>query len=130
MLVIALSLAGVQATQAQILNNSNIDDMFRTAAVSSRRTIIYVDLASVKPAEPEWGLTILNKLELGPREQLSLLAVNPDNYEIIEVFDGCYPTFSATEIQEIRKSRGPGETICVRGDAMSEAPRLAANSWR
>jgi hypothetical protein len=98
-------------TTAQIIATSNIDEVCKIPSATSRKTVAYVELTSVHPNETEWGLTLLNKLELGPREPLMLLAVNPDNFEITEIFDSCFPVFSPNEIAEVRASRRAWEKI-------------------
>jgi hypothetical protein len=51
------------------------------------------------------GLHYPKKLELAPRERITVLGVNPNNFEVIEVFDLCYPTFTSSEITRIRNER-------------------------
>lgn len=91
---------------AQILNPNDIEAICRSFKTETHRTtIVYVDLSSIKQGEDEWGYTILKKLELGPRERLTVLGVNPNTFEVIEVFDLCYPTFTQPEILQIRGNR-------------------------
>jgi hypothetical protein len=91
---------------AQILNPNDIGAICREFKTETHRTtIVYVDLSSIKQGEDEWGYTILKKLELGPRERLTVLGVNPSTFEVIEVFDLCYPTFTQPEILQIRGKR-------------------------
>ena len=91
---------------AQILNTNDIEAICRSFKTETHRTtIVYVDLSSIKQGEDEWGYTILKKLELAPRERLTVLGVNPSTFEVIEVFDLCYPTFTQPEIQQIRGDR-------------------------
>jgi hypothetical protein len=90
----------------QILNTNDIEATCRSFKTETHRTtIVYVDLSSIKQGEDEWGYTILKKLELAPRERLTVLSVNPSTFEVVEVFDLCYPTFTQPEIQEIRGNR-------------------------
>jgi hypothetical protein len=92
-------------TWALILNTADINALCRSPAATHRNTIVYVDLSSLKPGEDEWGYTILKKLELAPRERLTVLAVNPSNFEVLEVFASCYPAFTQSEIDHIRQNR-------------------------
>ena len=92
---------------AQIINTANIEELCRTApAATFRRTLIYVDIGSIKKERTDWGLTILNRLELGAREHLTILSVNPSTFEISQVFDSCYPVFTKKEIEGARVGRG------------------------
>ena len=92
---------------AQIINTANIEELCRTAPVATyRRTLVYVDLSSVKKEKTDWGLTILNRLELGAREHLTILSVNPSSFEIGQVFDLCYPIYTKKEIEGARTGRG------------------------
>jgi hypothetical protein len=82
--LLAVSLAGglvianYQEAQSQIIATPNIEIVCKSApTVTHRRTVVYVDLASIRASRTEWGLTILNRLELAPREILTILAVNP-----------------------------------------------------
>src|SRR5262245_28607498 len=78
---------------AQIINTSDIDKICReNKPVTSRNTIVYVDFASLKPGETEWGYTLIKKLELATRERITILGVNPNTFEVFEVFDLCHPT--------------------------------------
>jgi len=91
---------------AQILNPNDIDAICRSFKTETHRsTIVYVDLSSIKQGEDEWGYTILKKLELAPRERLTILGVNPSSFEVLEVFDSCYPTFTHSEIVQLRSTR-------------------------
>lgn len=92
---------------AQILATNNIEQLCRDApSVTHRRTLVYVDLSSISKAKKEWGLTILNRLELAPREFLTVLSVNPNTFEINQVFETCYPTLTKSEIDAGRGRRG------------------------
>ena len=105
-LAAAFLLTNTSDVRSQIINTATIEQLCKTAPqATSRKTIVYVDIASVRKESPQWGLTILNKLELAPRETLTLISVNPSTFEIKEVFDTCYPKFSDSEIAEARKSR-------------------------
>src|SRR5215831_12318838 len=91
---------------AQILNPNDIEAICRSFKTETHRnTIVYVDLSSIKQGEDEWGYTILKKLELAPRERLTVLGVNPSSFEVLEVFDSCYPTFTQPEILQLRSTR-------------------------
>ena len=93
---------------AQIINFTDIDALCRSGPApghTHRNTIVYVDLSSLKPGDDEWGYTILKKLELAPRERVTILGVNPSNFEVIEVFASCYPSFVQSEIDQIRRDR-------------------------
>jgi hypothetical protein len=61
--------------------------------------------SSIQNSKIEWGLTILNRLELAPREVLTVIAVDPQTFEITEVFNTCYPKLTDTEIATDRKAR-------------------------
>jgi len=90
---------------AQIINTSDIDALCRSPARTHRSTLVYVDLSSLREGENEWGYTILKKLELAPRERLTVLGINPSNYEVLEVFASCFPKFTQSEIDKIRHDR-------------------------
>jgi hypothetical protein len=91
----------------QIITTSNIEQLCASAPVLTyRKTVIYVDLAAIRNARIEWGLTILNRLELAPRERLTIVAVNPSTFEGIEVFESCFPALTVSEVEGARKSRG------------------------
>jgi hypothetical protein len=95
------------AASAQLLTMSNIKELCTSApTVTHRKTIVYVDLSAIQSANIEWGLTILNRLELAPREVLTVVAVNPQTFEVMEAFNICYPKLTDTEIADDRKSRG------------------------
>jgi hypothetical protein len=99
----ALFMAGASA---QILNPTNIDALCRLHKPETHRsTIVYIDLSSLKQGEDEWGYTILKKLELATRERITVLGVNPSSFEVIEVFDLCYPVFTQSEISQIRDNQ-------------------------
>jgi hypothetical protein len=90
----------------QILATPNIEELCKSApTVTHRRTLIYVDLAAIGKGKTEWGLTIINRLELGPRESLTILGVNPNTFEINQVFDSCYPSLTKPEIEQGRGGR-------------------------
>ena len=59
------------------------------------------------------GLHYPKKLELAPRERITVLGVNPNNFEVIEVFDLCYPTFTSSEITRIRNERTLWEKLII-----------------
>jgi len=102
-----IALNGYEAAKAQIVTTPNIDQLCKSASkLTYRKTIVYVDLAAVRISKLDWGLTILNRLELAPREPIVILAVNPNNFEITEVFDSCLPTYTTAEVEDARKSRG------------------------
>lgn len=91
---------GERPAQAQIVATSNIEELCKSAPpVTSRRTLVYVDLASIVKGKNEWGLTILNRLELGPREWLTILSVNPNTFEINQAFDICHPSLVKNELE-------------------------------
>ncbi|MBR1221863.1 hypothetical protein JQ557_27940 [Bradyrhizobium sp. U87765 SZCCT0131] len=102
-----LSMCGrVPSAHAQILVTPNIEEICRAAPVATnRRTVVYIDIASINARKTEWGLTLLNRLELGPREPLTILAVNPSSFEVSVVFDSCFPTLTKSEIDEARSGR-------------------------
>jgi hypothetical protein len=91
---------------AQIINPHDVDAVCRSQpSTTHRNTIVYVDLSSLKPGDNEWGYTILKKMELAPRERMTVLGVNPTNFEVLEVFDLCYPSFTPSDISRIRSER-------------------------
>jgi hypothetical protein len=111
---LSMSLATAGPALSQILTTPNIDNLCRSApTVTYRTTIVYVDLSSIKKGNDEWGYTILKKLELGPRERLTVLGVDPSNFQVLEVFDSCYPTLSQSEISQIREKRGVWEKLTL-----------------
>lgn len=92
---------------AQIITTPNIKELCSSApAVTYRKTIVYVDLASIQSANIEWGLTILNRLELAAREPLTLVAADPRTFDITEAFNVCLPKLTDAEISEARSARG------------------------
>jgi hypothetical protein len=96
----------IPSSFAQLLNLNDIDALCRSdKAETHRNTIVYVDLSSLKAGEDEWGYTILKKLELATRERITILGVNPSNFEVLEVFALCYPTFTQSEIAKLRNDR-------------------------
>jgi hypothetical protein len=105
-LAIATAVAWSNESKAQIIAAPNIDKVCKVPPLTYRRTVVYVDLGAVRAAKPEWGLTILNRLELAPRESLIVIGINPSTFESKEVFDTCYPVLASSEIEEEQKSRG------------------------
>jgi hypothetical protein len=102
-----VSIATICPARSQIITTPDIDSLCRSAAHKTHRAaIVYVDLSSIKKGNDEWGYTILKKLELAPRERLTVLGVDPSNFEVLEVFDSCFPTLSQSEITQIREKRG------------------------
>ncbi|MHC2708399.1 hypothetical protein ACVIWV_007692 [Bradyrhizobium diazoefficiens] len=110
-LAVSLPFFAARADSGQIIAKHNLADLCKSAPASYRKTILYVDLASIKKGENEWGLTILNKLELGPRETLTVLGVNPGTFEISELFESCYPTLSKAEMDAERSGRSLWENL-------------------
>jgi hypothetical protein len=66
-----IALFGSSAS-SQILNRSNIEQLCKASAATYRRTIVYIDISSVTKSRTEWGLTLINRLELGVREPLTI----------------------------------------------------------
>jgi hypothetical protein len=103
----------LERNQGGLINTTDIRQMCASAPVLTyRKTVIYVDLAEVqklalnsKGAKPEWGLTILNKLELAPREALTVLSVDPSTFDVKQVFESCLPILTDSEITDARKTR-------------------------
>lgn len=92
---------------AQLILDQSIEDICaQVEPGTARRTTVYVDTSSIKPGEIEWGMTILNRLSLGPREWLTIFAVDPASLDIREVFNLCYPMASKEEIAAARRERG------------------------
>lgn len=113
-LFLSMGLFGPVPALSQILTTPDIDNLCRSAPiVTYRTTIVYVDLSSIKKGNDEWGYTILKKLELGPRERLTVLGVDPTNFQVLEVFDSCYPTLSQAEMSQIREKRGVWEKLTM-----------------
>jgi hypothetical protein len=96
---------------AQILNQSNIEQVCKSPPATHRRTLVYVDISSIAKGRTEWGLTLINRLELGVREALTILAVNPNTFEIGQAFDLCYPTLTKSEIESARAGRGQWDRL-------------------
>jgi hypothetical protein len=104
---ITFAVAACGQAKAQLIATPNIEQLCRTAPVLTyRKTVVYVDVAAIKNASEEWGLTILNRLELAPREVVTVLAVNPNTFDVKEVFDSCIPTLSPPEVEDAQHSRG------------------------
>ncbi len=106
--VIVMSVAAVCGqANGQLIATPNIEELCRTAPVLTyRKTIVYVDVSAIQNSKQEWGLTILNRLALAPREPLTVVAVNPNTFDLKEVFDACFPALATSEVQDSRKSRG------------------------
>lgn len=110
---------------AQILNTNDIDAICRSYKPETHRdTLVYVDLSSIKAGEDEWGYTILKKLELAPRERVTVLGVNPSTFEITEVFDSCYPTFTQSEISHLRDSRSIWDKLITQDPEAQQRDNL------
>ena len=110
---------------AQIINPHEIDSICRSAKPETHRnTIVYVDLSSLKAGEDEWGYTILKKLELAPRERITVLGVNPSTFEVLELFDLCYPTFTQSEISQIRKNRSLWDKLITQDPEVQQRENL------
>lgn len=91
---------------SQIIATANIDELCKSSVnITYRSTIVYVDLSSIDAESTEWGSTILQKLALAPREQLTIVGLNPATLESIEVFDACFPTLTKKEIEQVANSR-------------------------
>jgi hypothetical protein len=113
-IVVAAAFAAVVPgnVSAQIIVTPNIEELCRSApSVTSRKTLVYVDIAALVKSKTDWGVTILNKLELTPRERLTVLGVNPSSFEISEVFDTCYPSWTKGEIEALRTNRGTWDKL-------------------
>jgi hypothetical protein len=107
-LVVIAAVAGVSGeAPGQIVTTPNIAQLCRSALpLTHRKTVVYVDLAAVRNSKMEWGLTILNRLELAARETLTIVALNPSTFDVLEVFDACLPTLTSSEIDDARTARG------------------------
>ena len=121
---------GAYADLGQIVATQNIGDICNLKPVTHRKTIIYVDLASVKKNEQEWGLTILNKLELAPRESLTILGVNPSTFEVTEVFDSCFPTLTKSEIDAAQTNRGIWDKLTKLGPEAQQRENIETFNTR
>ena len=99
------------AAKAQILNQNNIEQICKAPSATHRRTLVYIDISSITKARTEWGLTLINRLELGAREPLTILAVNPSTFEISQAFDLCYPTSTKAEIDAARGNRSSWDRL-------------------
>lgn len=124
---------------AQIVVTADLDEVCSQPPVTHRRTIAYLDLAAIGPDELEWGLTILNRLELAPREWLTVLAVNAIDYSVKEVFNLCYPILTEEEIEALRADRSffddlfvfdPGQQQEENLEMFDSRLRLALDSVR
>lgn len=92
---------------SQIIVTPDVDELCRSAPAQTHRvTMVYIDLSAIKSGENEWGNTILNKLELAPRERVTVLGVNPSTFDISEVFDSCFPMLTKSEIDDLQQHRG------------------------
>jgi hypothetical protein len=106
-LAAAVTAASCAPASAQIITTPNIKELCTSSpTVTHRKTIVYVDVSAIQKTNNEWGLTILNRLALAPREVLTVVAVDPQTFEIAEAFNLCYPKLTDTEISEDRKARG------------------------
>jgi hypothetical protein len=104
--VLFFGITNALPARAQLLVIPDVDKLCQSAAAETHRnTIVYVDLSSIKKGVDEWGYTILRKLQLTPREHLTVLGVDPTSFEVLEVFDSCYPILSPNEITQIRNKR-------------------------
>ena len=104
--VLFLGITNALPARAQLLVIPDVNKLCQSAAAETHRnTIVYVDLSSIKKGVDEWGYTILRKLQLTPREHLTVLGVDPTSFEVLEVFDSCYPILSPNEITQIRNKR-------------------------
>ncbi|MGJ5081732.1 hypothetical protein [Bradyrhizobium sp. HKCCYLS3013] len=56
-------------------------------------------------------MTLINRLELGAREPLTILAVNPNTFETDQAFDLCYPTLTKSEIESTRIGRSQWDKL-------------------
>jgi hypothetical protein len=99
------------AANAQILNQNNIEQICKSPPATHRRTLVYVDISSITKARTEWGLTLINRLELGAREPLTILAVNPNTFDTDQAFDLCYPTLTKSEIEAARTGRSQWDKL-------------------
>jgi hypothetical protein len=125
LVTIGFVLGGNVSADAQILATPNIEELCKSApTVTYRRTLVYVDLAAIEKGKTEWGLTILNRLELGPREWLTVLGVNPSTFEINQVFDSCYPALTKGELEEGRDGRGFWDKLTKLGPADQQRENL------
>src|SRR6185369_13580652 len=97
---------------SQIIVTPNIEELCKSApVVTHRKTLLYVDLTTIAQGKTDWGLAVLNRLELGPREPLTILGVDPSTFEFKEVFNSCYPTLLKSEIEQIRSTRGAWDKL-------------------
>jgi hypothetical protein len=128
--IVLTSVQLARADSGQIVATQNIGDICNLKPVTHRATIVYVDLSSVKKSEQEWGLTLLNKLELAPRERLTILGVNPSSFEVSEVFDSCYPILTKSEIAEAQANRGFWNTLTTMGPEAQQRENIETFSTR
>lgn len=73
--------------------------------LSIRETYVYIDLASISGENLDWGLTILNKLELSPREKITILSVDNTSNSVSEELSFCYPQKTKKELDEEESGR-------------------------
>lgn len=109
-IIAAAGLAGLMSlppstVASQVLITPDLREVCAQAPLTHRRTIAYLDVSAIDPNELEWGLTVLNRLELAPREWLTVLAVNAIDYSVKEVFNLCYPALTKAEIATLRADR-------------------------
>lgn len=132
MRLVTLCVASFVATSAawadsgQIIANSNLEDLCKAPSATYRKTLVYVDMGSLSKDETEWGLAILNKLELAPRETLVVMGVNPSTFEVSEYFDSCYPTLTKKELEAEAKSRTTWARLTQMGPEAQQRENLQA----
>jgi hypothetical protein len=89
---------------ADIFRSFDIDEYCKKP-LTARETIVYIDPAAVRSSSHDWALTILNKLNLTPRERLKILYIH-EGGAVEESFNLCFPELSPEEIVSENEKRG------------------------
>jgi hypothetical protein len=111
------------STSARALDTVTFDAPCRVEGLSRpfRQTIIVIDQLAIEPrqtndigdANRRWINKILaiagvqdgqSSVISAPREHLSIVLAKLDGGDLVRVFNGCPPTYSATELTELRKT--------------------------
>lgn len=75
---------------------------------SSRQTLIYVDEKNMVKGETQWAKDLLAKLSsnLMPSELVTLIKLATETGETQELWKGCYPDYTATQLAKIKSENG------------------------
>jgi hypothetical protein len=66
---------------------------------SLRQTVVYIDLLSIQENDTEWGLAIINKIPLTPREKITIIPIDTHRGQLEKEFVTCYPALTEKEIE-------------------------------